>query len=118
MKLVPINLLNSFDSMIEEFDKNFTDSFAGHFYDEDAANLYFTMDMPGVSKENLKIEIENNLVTAIGESKGKKSRKYTKTFVLPNTVDMGRVEAALKDGVLTITAPKTENKVKRVIEVK
>lgn len=77
--------------------------------------------VPGMKKEDLEIHIEGNLLTISAEkeaSKEKKEEKFTReeynyscfsrTFTLPNEVKKDKIDAEYKDGVLSITLPKTE----------
>jgi HSP20 family protein len=85
-------------------------------------------DLPGVSKENAKINTEDNFLTITGERTAvettgrrlhKESRPYNyrRTFELPRTVDVSRIAARLENGVLSITLPKVEKVLPRTIEV-
>lgn len=85
-------------------------------------------DMPGVTKENAKLNTEDNYLTITGkrtrgESAGRRLYResrdvsYRRTFELPSTVDISRVSARLENGVLSITLPKAEKVLPRTIEV-
>jgi HSP20 family protein len=78
-------------------------------------------ELPGVKLEDVNIEIENNVLTLSAqkrpESTGERydyhrvERSYgtfTRSFVLPQGVQSDNVQATMKDGVLTIQLPKTE----------
>lgn len=77
-------------------------------------------DIPGVKKEEVKIEIQNNRLTVSGERKEKKEEKdakhflseayygsFMRSFSLPAELDESKVDAHYEDGVLTIKVPKT-----------
>lgn len=89
-------------------------------------------DIPGVAKEDIKINVENGVLTLSGERhhrEEKKSEKlhrvessygsFLRSFTLPDDVKEEAVDAGMKDGCLEITLPKsTEQKPKaRSIEV-
>lgn len=76
--------------------------------------------LPGVSKEDVKISFDNGVLTIEGERKIDKSTddeklrrtetfygKYSRSFALPEGIDEDKVTAKAKDGVLTVTLPKT-----------
>jgi len=87
-------------------------------------------DIPGVKKEEVKIEIEDNRLTISGERKANKEEKdakhylsesfygsFMRTFSLPGSVDEGKVDAHYEDGVLTVRIPKTSATKARAIEI-
>ena len=87
-------------------------------------------ELPDMKREDIKITIENNVLTIEGErkfdNKGE-SEKYhrvergygafRRSFTVPNTVDASNVQATYKDGVLTITLPRREETRPRQIQV-
>ncbi|XP_071687210.1 18.2 kDa class I heat shock protein-like [Rutidosis leptorrhynchoides] len=84
----------------------------------------FKADLPGIKKEEVKVEVEDGKVLNISgerniekEDKNDKwhrversSGKFTRRFVLPENAKMDQVKAAMENGVLTITVPKDEVK--------
>ena len=102
-----------------------------------AVNVYETKDeyifqaeLPGWKRDEVSINFENQTLTLSGqhELNAEGGRQYhrvegfygqfTRTFTLPTVVDFDRVEAELKDGILTIHLPKREEAKPRQIEVK
>ena len=86
---------------------------------EDAVVL--TAELPGVSKEDVSIEIHNNTLLLRGERKHEAEVKedqyhrveraygtFQRAFVLPTLVDQEHVQATYKDGVLELRLPKSE----------
>jgi HSP20 family protein len=88
---------------------------------EDENALQITMELPGVDPDNVRLSLENNVLTIRGEKRQefdennervhRSERVYgvfERTFVLPNTVDPDRVEARFENGVLVVRIPKAE----------
>ena len=78
-------------------------------------------EMPGMTKDDIKISIHDNVLTLKGEKKQEKEEKeanyhriershgsFCRSFALPTSVKADKVKASYKDGVLNITLPKTE----------
>ncbi|HVG08247.1 MAG TPA: Hsp20/alpha crystallin family protein [Thermoanaerobaculia bacterium] len=81
----------------------------------------FHAELPGMSKEDIHITLENSVLRVSGERKFEKDAKkenyhrvertygtFTRTFTLPTQVDPEKVQAAFENGILTITVPKAE----------
>jgi len=90
---------------------------------EDEKAYYMEVDLPGVKKDNIKVEIKDNLLTISGERKFKKEEKdkgyirtesffgkFERRFTLPNDANIENIEAKVEDGVLHLTIPKIEEK--------
>merc|ERR1711959_451105 len=70
-----------------------------------------TVDVPGVKEEDIDIKLEENLLTVQGQRAASSessqfTSKFSKTFSLDQTVDVDKFTALLKNGVLTVSAPK------------
>lgn len=87
-------------------------------------------DLPGLKKEDIKIEIEDNVLTLRGEKKLEEEKKdksyrlceryygeFVRTFALPENVNRDGIVAGFKDGVLKLEIPKTEKAKPKQIEV-
>ncbi len=95
---------------------------------EDAFHL--RIDVPGMSKDDISINLQNGALTVSGERTSEQTEEdedyvrverafgtFHRTFRLPDTVDAENIEAAYEDGVLTIHVPKTEESTRRKIEI-
>ena len=88
------------------------------------------LDMPGMSKDELKISYQDNELVVSGEQKSTHTDKdeefvrversfgqFRRSFTLPRTVDADNIDATYDNGVLTVTVPKTEKVKPRQIEI-
>jgi HSP20 family protein len=98
---------------------------------EDKESVKIVAELPGVTPENVKLSIENNVLTIRGEKKQEaeensdRVRRYERTFgsferafALPNSIDAEKIDAGYADGVLTVTIPKAEKARPREIPVR
>lgn len=74
-----------------------------------------TMDVPGVKEEDIDIKLDDGQLTvqgqrAIGSGSSRFSSRFLRTFSLDPTVDIDGLAATLKNGVLTVSAPKDSKK--------
>ena len=98
---------------------------------EKEGNYHLTAELPGLSKDDVNVTIDGNILTISGgkeaetEEKGatyylKESSRgsFSRSLRLPGEIDPDKIEATFKDGLLTLViAPKGEGRVKK-IEVK
>ncbi len=97
---------------------------------EDRERMYLEAEVPGLTMDDLEITIQGNELTIRGTRRPADGEKvvyhrqergageFTRFLTLPIEVDADRVEATLKDGVLTIAMPKSEHAKARKINVK
>lgn len=98
---------------------------------EDANSLTFTAEIAGMKKDDIKVDVENNILSISGERKfesmeqGKNFHRvergfgtFRRSFSLPSLVDPASADASYKDGLLTITFAKRPEVKGRAIEVK
>jgi len=90
-------------------------------------NIIVTAEIPGMTKEDIKVALYENTLTLSGEKKQEKEEKeanlkmhshyhriersygsFTRSFDLPTKVQFDKIEANYKDGILKITLPKSE----------
>ena len=99
------------------------------FEDKDAVKI--VAEIPGVRPEDVKISLENNLLTIRGEKRQEAEEKservhryersygtFERSFSLPSTVEPDRIAARYENGILTVNIPKAERARPREIPVK
>jgi len=94
--------------------------------------MILTAELPGLEEKNLKINIENNVLSISGEKEQETSDgppakafyvteryygAFQRSFTLPRTVDVDHVKAVFDKGVLTITLAKLPASKGRKIEL-
>lgn len=88
-----------------------------------------TVDLPGLTKDDIELSLEDNVLTLSGQRTSETSEdtkvrrserafgRFTRTFTLPREVDGSQVTAAFENGVLSLTLPKSEMAQVRKIEI-
>ena len=98
---------------------------------ETATDFILTADLPGLTREQIDINVDENRVLIRGERVGgpgdmpceqfhrveRGHGRFSRAFGLPERIDVGRVTADLKDGVLTVVIPKAGDHAARRIVV-
>jgi HSP20 family protein len=82
---------------------------------EDEQGVRIVAEIPGYKPENVKLSLENSILTMSGE---KASGSFRRSFTLPTTIDAGKIEATVEHGVLTVMLPRAEEAKPREIPVK
>ncbi len=98
---------------------------------EDDKEYLIKTDLPEVKKEDVKVTVENGVLTITGERKFEKEEKdkkyhrversygnFLRSFTLPDGVDGTKVNAEFKDGVLKVHLLKSEKAKPMAVEVK
>jgi len=97
---------------------------------EDETGITVLADMPGVSRERLDVQIDNNTLSIQGKTEvpvpdgmealyaDVRSTLFQRSFALSSELDGGKADASLKDGVLALRIPKREEHKARKIEVR
>ncbi|MGE5344246.1 MAG: Hsp20/alpha crystallin family protein [Candidatus Omnitrophota bacterium] len=93
-----------------------------------AADIYetkddyvFKLEVPGLSKDEVNVEVHNNVLTIKGEKKEEKEVKkenyhriesftgsFARSFSLPRNADANKIQAGMKDGILELRVAKSE----------
>jgi len=146
MALVPIHrgrnnglsrLHNEMDDLFDGFFRGLDRPFAGYkawpaidvAEEEDA--IVVRAEVPGCKADDIEISVFNNTLTISGEKKLTEEKKekgyyhvestygsFRRELTLPTDVENAKVEAACKDGVLSITLPKAEKSKAVKVKVK
>jgi HSP20 family protein len=97
---------------------------------ENDKEITIDVELPGIDKKDVKVEVKDNTLSISGERKGEKKTKdndycrierhygkFERTFSLPDTVLSDKTSAEYKDGVLTLTLPKSEKALPKEISI-
>jgi HSP20 family protein len=88
---------------------------------EDKDNFYLNIEMPGIPKDDVKISLEDSVLTVIGTKKTQNKSEdtnlilneihygeFSRSFNLSDNIKKDAIDAEFKDGLLIITLPKVE----------
>jgi HSP20 family protein len=97
---------------------------------ENDKNYFLSVDLPGMKKEDIKIEVLDNALVISGERQSEQKKEtdnyqqiekvygsFRRSFSLPKTVNIENIQAFHEDGVLEITIPKTQEVKSKKIEI-
>lgn len=97
---------------------------------ETGAEIVVKAELPGMSKDDIELNLQDNVLTVKGEKKQEKKEEkenyhrversygsFSRSFTLPADVDQENVQANFKDGVLMITLPKVEEAKQKKIKI-
>ena len=96
---------------------------------ETEEGLIVVLEMPGVDRNNVEVSVDNGVLTVEGEIEFSKYEglqplyseynigPYRRTFRLPRTIDLEKIRAEMRDGVVTLMLPKSEQAKPRRIAV-
>jgi HSP20 family protein len=130
-------LFNNFNSRFGLFDREDDNEYDNAVWtpltdiSEDKDNFVLKLDLPGVSKNDLKISYSDGQLSISGERKQEKETKdskyhrveraygkYYRSFTLPSKIQEDKIDAEFKDGQLVITVPKAEEVKPKEIPIK
>lgn len=131
-----------FDQMATQLNRAFGDALPGEAdgaawlpavnVEESRDEMILTAELPGLGRDDVEIELENNVLTIRGSKEETREagterryhvweRRYgsfQRSFSLPRTVSGDQIEATFQDGVLHIRMPKAAEAKGRKIEIK
>ncbi|MGA8830627.1 MAG: Hsp20/alpha crystallin family protein [Desulfomonilaceae bacterium] len=95
---------------------------------ENSNELTVVVDMPGINSEDVEVDLRENILTIIGDTKAEefqgqellteyRTGGYYRTFRVNNLIDHAKIAASMSDGVLTLKLPKSEKAIPRKIPV-
>ena len=98
---------------------------------EDKDKLSVKAELPGMKKEDIDVSLHGDTLSISGERKHEEERKegehyrseryfgrFQRSIQLPHAVDGNKIEASYRDGILTVTLPKTEEAKRKQIQIK
>jgi HSP20 family protein len=98
---------------------------------EDKESVKIVVELPGLTPEDVKLSLENNVLSIRGEKKQQAEERtervhryersygsFERSFALPTSVDSDKVSASFQNGILTVTVPKAERARPREIPVR
>ncbi len=130
MNMLRLNPLRDFDSFFNAYNKmnsglraNSGEWTPSVDVVEQDKQFVLKAELAGIPKEDIKVNIENNILTISGERKSEVEDKenhrierfygsFSRSFTLPENIDEEAIKAESKDGVLYLTLPKREVKEK------
>ena len=92
-------------------------------------NVVAVVELPGMRKEDIDVSLHDGMLTIAGERQSSSgegenaerterfSGKFRRSVTLPTRVDASKVSASYKDGILTVTLPKSEEAKPKKVEV-
>jgi HSP20 family protein len=97
---------------------------------ETPEHFAISFELPGTEKEDVSVEVHDNVLTVKGEKKATEVAEderrhhvervygsFTRAFTLPNEVDGDSVKATFRNGVLTVEVPKAEARKPKVVKI-
>jgi HSP20 family protein len=97
---------------------------------EDRESLFVKVELPGLKREEIEISVHDGTLSISGQRKANEADSSSQTFrserffgrfhrtlALPKPVAVDKITAAYKDGLLTVTLPKTEEAKPKQIEI-
>lgn len=90
-----------------------------------------TVELPGASKDDVTVEVNEGILTVRGEKKSEREEKkeqrrviersygtFSRSFSLPGDAEVDKIAASFENGVLTLTIPKSEAAKPRTVAIK
>ena len=123
----PFYMSNLFNDNFFQMPTGKTSSMPAVNIKEDEKNYLIDLAVPGVDKKDMKIAINEDIITISSESKHETSEEkngymkkefnyssFCKSFYVPENVNRDKIAANYKDGILTVSLPKQEEEIKKM----
>lgn len=131
IKYEPFKELENFDDKIQSLLNTFPDlnaEYEDSFYpkidiSEDEKNIYFDSELPGMKKNDIKITLNDNILTISGEKKSERKGKdlsffrtermygtFSRSFTIPGEINFDTIDAKFEDGILKVVIEKMKEK--------
>lgn len=126
----------TFNDIVDEFFNGNTSNYRSDNFmpsvdvSETDKQFEVAVELPGMKKDDIKVDLEKGRLTISGERRfeneeeGKNFHrletrygKFSRSFYLPDSIDEESIAAKYQDGILDITIDKSEEKVKKQIEI-
>ena len=117
----PISIFNDFDNFLNDFSSslNYSSSWEPKFEVLNTDTMYcIRAEIPGMSKKDIDIELENNTLSISGDRKWNDKDqnnysefsygKFYRSFNLPEDAKENNIKASMKDGILSVQVPRLE----------
>ena len=117
----PISIFNDFDNFLNDFSSSLNNSLSWEpkFEVLNTDAMYcIRAEIPGMSKKDIDIELENNTLSISGDRKWNDKDqnnysefsygKFYRSFNLPENVKENNIKASMKDGILSVQVPRLE----------
>jgi HSP20 family protein len=138
MSLVKFNQYPTFTDLLENIERNFLGRVDEYTGDVPAVNIKeendkFVLEMaaPGMKKDDFQINLDNYQLTISSEKKEEKKEKednytrrefmyssFSRSFTLPKSIDVEKIKADYKNGILSVVLPKKEEETKLTRQIK
>lgn len=102
------SISNLLDKMLDDFTQPLTVSTntSEHFFTKTETGYVLELLLPGMNKENLKVNVEENVLKISGEFTSRaNSYKVNRSYRLSDNIDVLKIVAEIKDGVLVVEMP-------------
>ncbi|MCD6204805.1 MAG: Hsp20/alpha crystallin family protein [Candidatus Marinimicrobia bacterium] len=132
-----LNLRNEFDRLFDSFFNTEEEETSLAAFSpsvdimEKEKEFLITAELPGIKKDDIKMNIRDNVLTVSGEKKQEKKTEkdnfhrtervygsFQRSFRLPDSADQENISAEFKDGVLSVTIPKLKESISKSIDIK
>lgn len=126
--LAPIQ--REFDRLFDRIGDSLGDSPRMDVRDTDQG-IEITVELPGIDRNDVKIAVEDDVLTIAGEKKTETETQqgdyrlsernygaFSRSIALSSSIAADKIEASMRDGVLTLKAPRSDQARPRTIEIK